>query len=278
MGISDRHHFAWLTEALAACERGTGHLAAIARRRAQPTVCCLAGQRLDPPISSIVTALGADRTRVAFFDKFPNTSTVTELDLNDLGQLLDNAYDVVTLFRGSYFIADPRSFLAAVHRIVRPGGIFIADWLHGLSDAPILDLPGDPRYGGGSSPFMTTYADPQMLSEFPNEFRAFIRHVNRPPAWVNIERPGTPVPILTQLARAFGAGPRRHVTVETYLDVCRMELGRAGKQLIEPALMEQYFKVVFRHARYFYPLVKKFNLCLLTILDPIGKDEIWRPE
>ncbi|MBI4589766.1 MAG: hypothetical protein HY725_13090, partial [Candidatus Rokubacteria bacterium] len=51
----------------------------------------------------------------------------------------------------------------------------------------------------------------------------------------------------------------------------RAELARAGKHLIEPGLMEQHFKVVFRHARYFYPLVKKFNLYLLTVLRPVGK-------
>lgn len=278
MGISDRHHFGWLTEALAACERDSGRLASIARRRAAPALCVLAGQRLDPPVSWIVTALGADRARVEFFDRFPNDPTVTALDVNDLGRLADDAYDVVTLFRGSYFIGDAGSFLAGVRRILRPGGIFIADWLHGLSDAPVLDLRGDPRYGGGSTPFITTYADPQMLAEFPEEFSAFIQHVNRPPSWVDTERPGAPVPISTRVARAFGAGPRRHLTLATYLDACRTELGRAGKQLIEPAVMEQYFKVVFRHARYFFPLVKKFNLYLLTVLEPVGKDETWRSE
>jgi hypothetical protein len=35
--------------------------------------------------------------------------------------------------------------------------------------------------------------------------------------------------------------------------------------------MEQHFKVVFRHARYLYPHVGKFNLYLLTILEPVGK-------
>lgn len=240
-------------------------------------MCCLAAQRLDPPLSWIVTALGADPTHVEFFDKFPSDSTVTALDLNELGQLPDDAYDVVTLFRGSYFITDPPSFLAGARRILRPGGIFIADWLHGLSDAPVLDLRGDPGYGGGSTPFMTTYADPQMLREFPGEFGAFIRHVNRPPGWVDVERPGAPVPIATRVARVLGAGPRGDLTVETYLDACRTALGRAGKHLIEPALMEQYFKVVYRHARYFFPLVKKFNLYLLTVLEPVGKDQIGRP-
>src|SRR5207302_9657149 len=129
-----------------------------------------------------------------------------------------------------------------------------------------------------STPFMTTYADPQMLAEFPEEFSALIRHVNRPPSWVDVERPGARVPMSARIARAFGAGPRRDVTLESYLDVCRADLGRAGKPLVEPAVMEQCFKVVFRHARYFFPLVKKFNLYLLTVLEPVGNDETWRPE
>ena len=271
MGISDRNHFGWLGEALAAFEGETGRFAAIKQRRGEPTLWCLAGQQLDPALEYVAAAIGADRAHVAFFDKFPNDATVTEVDLNDLRRLPDSTCDVLTLFRASYFIAEPATFLADARRIVRPGGLMIVDWLHGLSDAPVLDLRGDPRYGGGPTPFTTTYADPQMLADFSVEFSAFIRHVNRPPAWTNVERPGTPLPLRTRIARALGAGPRRRVTPETYLDVCRKELARAGKHLIEPALVEQYFKVVFRHARYFYPRVRKFNLYLLTVLEPVGK-------
>ncbi len=271
MGISDRWHFDWLTGALAAFERETGRFAAIRQRSAGATLWALAAQRTDPPLLAIAAALGADGACVRLFDRFPNDATVTRLDLNDLGRLPDSACDVLTLFRGSYFIAEPATFLSAARRVVRPGGLVIVDWLHGLSDAPVLNLMADPRYGGGPTPFTTTYGDPQMLAEFPAEFGAFLRHVNRPPAWANLERPGAPLPLATRLVRAFGRGPRRRVTPETYLEACRTDLGRAGKHLIEPALMEQYFKVVFRHARYFYPRVRKFNLYLLTVLEPVGK-------
>ncbi len=40
--------------------------------------------------------------------------------------------------------------------------------------------------------------------------------------------------------------------------------------MVEPALMEEFFKVVFRDARYLYPLSKKFHLYLLTVLRPVG--------
>ncbi len=273
MGISDRHHFAWLTEALGAFERRTGRLAAIRQRSGEPTLWCLAAQRLDPPLEYLAAAIGADPAHVALFDRFPNDAGVIQANLNDLQGLPDSGCDVLTLFRASYFVTSPATFLGEARRIVRPGGLVAIDWLHGLSDAPVLDLRGDPRYGGQPTPFTTTYADSQMPVDFASEFDAFIRHVNRPPAWANVEQPGTVLPLATRLARTLGAGPRRQVTRDTYLDGCRAELERAGKHLIEPALMEQYFKVVFRHARYFYPFVRKFNLYLLTVLDPVGKQD-----
>lgn len=271
MGISDRHHFGWLTEALQAFERQTGRLAAIRARSEAPILWSLGAQRVDPPLEYLAAALGADPARVALFDKFPSDAGVIQADLNDLGALPESACDVLTVFRASYFVTSPPTFLGEARRIVRPGGLLIVDWLHGLSDAPVLGLPGDPRHGGQSTPFTTTYADPQMLVDFASEFDAFLRHVNRPPAWADVEHPGARVPLATRIARILGARPRRHVTRDTYLEGCRAELERAGKHLIEPALMARYFEVVFRHARYFYPLVRKFNLYLLTVLDPVGK-------
>ncbi len=183
----------------------------------------------------------------------------------------DNACDVLTLLRSSYFIARPADFLADARRIVRPGGLVVVDWLHGLSQAPVLDLRGDPRYDANGTPFMTTYGDAQLVSDFADEFEALIRHVNRPPSWVNAERPGAPVPLGERVQRLLGRGPRGDLTVATYLQRCRGALARAGKHLIEPPLMQPNFNVVFRHARYFYPYVRKFNLYVLTILEPVGK-------
>ena len=272
MGISDRHHFGWLTGALASFEDETGRFATIGRETRAPILWGLAARRLDPALDWIAKALGGERTRVTLFDRFPEGATGVQVhDLNALETLPADGCDVLTLFRASYFITQPAAFLAEARRIVRSGGLVIVDWLHGLSDAPVLDLRGAPRYGGGSTPFTTTYLDAQMLSEFPDEFGALIRHVNRPPAWADVERPGVPVPLGVRLRRLFGGGPRRNVTLGTYPAACRAELERAGKHLIEPPLMEQHFKVVFRHARYFYPHVRKFNLYLLTVLEPVGK-------
>lgn len=271
MGISDRHHGDWLTEALSAFERETGRFASIGRAGGRPTLWGLATQRVDPALAYIAGAIGADPADITLTDRFARAPGVRPLDLNELESLPDGACDALALFRGSYFITDPARFLAGARRVLRPGGLAVIDWLHGLSDAPVLDLRGDPRYGTRPTPFTTTYADPQMLTEFPTEFAAFIRHVNRPPAWANLEQPGAPVGLRERLRRTLGGGPRRQLTLETYLDACRAELARAGKHLIEPSLMEQHFKVAFRHARYFYPMVRKFNLYVLTVLEPVGK-------
>jgi len=133
----------------------------------------------------------------------------------------------------------------------------------------VLTLDGKPEYGGAAAPFLTTYADQAFLREFPSEFGAFLRHVNRPPAWADVEAPGAPVPLGRRLARLLG-GPRRAVTPGSYLDELRKELAIGGKHLIEPALMEEHFKVLYRDARYFYRATKKFNLYLLTVLEPVG--------
>jgi len=192
-------------------------------------------------------------------------------DINALENIPGNSCDAFTLFRASLFITYPPTFLAQAWRLLRPGGIVVVDWLHGLSDAPVLDLGTGPHYERVALPYLTTYGDPQLLAEFHTEFEAFIRHVNRPPWWVNVEQPGAQLPVAARVKRLFGGGPRRHVTPATYLDTLRAELNRVGKHFIEPALMEQYFKVVFRHGRYFYPFVRKFNLYVLTVLQPVGK-------
>ena len=135
----------------------------------------------------------------------------------------------------------------------------------------MLGVHGDEGYGGGPTPRLTTYCDPQFPREFTDEFERFLRHVNRPPSWANIEKPGTPVPFRERVRRVFAGGPRGNIAVAGYVEAVRGVLEREGKHLIGPELMEQYFKILFRDARYFYRHVGKFNLFLLTVLSPVGK-------
>ncbi len=271
MGISDRHYFPWLCGALRQFDAESGRLSAMRGRREPCTLWVLAGSSPNAPIELLRDLLGRGSTTVRYLDRFSGGSEVVRADFNALDAVPDDSCDVLLMTRASYMVEAPERFLAHARRSVRSSGLMIVDWLHGSSDAPVLDLPGRHEYEGRSVPFRTTYCDPQFLADFPDEFGALIRHVNRPPWWANVERPGTPLPLRVRIARALGGGPRRHVTPGSYLDVYRAELARAAKHLIEPTLMEQYFKVVFRHARYFYRHVGKFNLYLRTVLEPVGK-------
>jgi SAM-dependent methyltransferase len=271
LGVSDRYHFKWLTGALERFETQQGKLGVLAREPGPHAIWCLAGQREIPPIAFLRDSLGRARTEVVFLDKFPTEAGVRPLDMNGLEGLPDAACDVLALFRASYFISDPPRFLAQASRILRPGGLAVIDWLHGVSDAPVLGVQGDEGYGGGPTPRVTTYCDPQFPREFTGEFERFLLHVNHPPAWANVEKPGTPVPFGERVRRVLRGGPRGTLAVGGYVDAVREVLEREGKHLIGPELMEQYFKVLFRDARYFYPHVGKFNLFLLTALSPVGK-------
>lgn len=270
MGVSDRHYFAWLRDALERFEAGSSRLAAM-RGTAPREVWVLAGARMNPAVEFVAEATGRDHTTVRFLDKFARDPGVIPVDFNALEDLPGDACDVLMMSRASYMVEAPRAFLFNARRLVRPGGVMVVDWVHGAAEAPVLDLPGSLEYDGRRQAFFTTYCDPAFLSEWPREFGAFIRHVNRPPWWTNVETPRVPLAGGKKLRRLLGGGPRRAITLETYPDALREDLERAGRHLIEPELMEEFFKVVFREARYLYPLSGKFYLYLLTVLEPVGK-------
>ncbi len=272
MGVSDPHYFAWLTAALRRFERESGELGATgAAAAADAELWVVAGARMNPAIEFVRDALGQGRTAVRWLDRFERGPGVMTADFNALGGVPDDACDVLMMTRASYMIADPPAFLRDARRMLRPGGLVVIDWLHGSADAPRLDLPGHHEYEGHACPFLTTYGDAESLAEFAGEFDAFIRHVNRPPSWANLEQPGARVPIGTRLRRILGGGAGGDLTRATYLDALREALGRAGKHLVEPDTLGSCFKVAFRDARYLYPLTGKFHLHLLTVLRPVGK-------
>lgn len=270
MGVSDPHYFAWLTGALRRFERESGELRATGAGTQAAHLWVLAGARMNPAIEFMCDALGGERATVRFLDRFERGPGVAAADFNALGDAPDDACDVLMMTRASYMIEDPPAFLRDTRRMLRPGGLMVIDWLHGSADAPALDLPGWHEYEGRRYPFLTTYGDAESLAEFGGEFDAFIRHVNRAPSWANLERPGARLAIGTRLRRMLGGGPHGHLTRATYLDALREALRRAGKHLIEPDALGSCFKVVFRDARYLYPLTGKFHLHLLTVLRPVG--------
>jgi SAM-dependent methyltransferase len=269
LGVSDRHYFGWLAGALQRFERESGELGATGARDGAE-LWVLAGARLNPAIELVRDALGRDRTAVRYLDRFERGPGVVPLDFNALGAIPEGVCDVLMMTRASYMIEDPPAFLRDTRRMLRPGGLMVIDWLHGATDAPRLDLHGHHVYDGRAYPFVTTYADAESLVQCAEAFEAFIRHVNRPPSWVDLERPGRRVPLVRRLRRLLGERAAGSLTRATYLEALRAALGRAGKHLVEPDDLEEHFKVIFRDARYFYPLTRRFHLHLLTVLRPVG--------
>lgn len=257
MGVSDRHYFAWLTGALARFERDCGELRAIAATR-RADFWVLAGGRTNPAVELVRDALGRDRTTARWLDRFARGADVDPVDMNALGDVPEDSCDVLMMTRASYMIHDPSAFLRDTWKILRPGGLFIVDWLHGGASTASLGLPGQHDYEGRTYPFLTTYGDAESLAEFAGEFDALIAHVNR----------GT---VGDRVAGLFGRRARHEITRAGYLDALRQTLGAAGKHLLQADEFAPHFKILFRDARYLHPLTGKFYLHLLTVLRPVGK-------
>jgi hypothetical protein len=56
----------------------------------------------------------------------------------------------------------------------------------------------------------------------------------------------------------------------TYIDALRADLERADGHMVRPEVMEEFFKVAYRDARYFHRFKGTFYLHLLTVLRPAG--------
>src|SRR5262249_35608564 len=141
---------------------------------------------------------------------------------------------------------------------IRPGGLFVVDWLHGAAKRAALDLPGHHTYEGRDYPFVTTYLDTEFVAEFPQAFGALIRDADR----------GT---VRERLGGVLARRRSRDIARGPSAERLRQALRAAGKCLLEDDDLAPYFKVLFRDARYFRPLTGKFYLHLLTVLRPVGK-------
>jgi SAM-dependent methyltransferase len=254
MGESSPAHFTWLSSAI----REHRHLFG---RLARPsTVFAIGEQRETPPIRELVNVLGG-RATVRLFDLSPSSAAVERLDVNRLDGLPSRACEIITLVRTSVFIRDPAHVLAGFHRVLRPGGIVVVDWLHGHSDKPVLDLgPGDL--------YVTTYLDDELL-RLP-AFGALVEHVSRPPRWRHLARAllrRVRHPSLPPLPRLDKG---RHVDLQGYPQALRRALEEAGKNLVVEKNLAPWFAVRARAARYFYPETRTFACWALTLLERQG--------
>jgi SAM-dependent methyltransferase len=257
LGDSDPHYFAWLTGALTRFERHSGELAAMGAG-GPVEFWVLAGARTNRAVEFVRDQLGRARTAVRFLDRFERGEGVTPVDLNALGELPDDACDVLMMTRASYMIEDPSAFLRDARRMLRPDGLLLIDWVHGAAEKAVLDLPDAHAYGGRVYPFLTTYCDPESVAEFAAEFGALVRHADQRS-------------LCRRVWTRLGRGRAIEAEAARYVDVLRTGLAAAGKHLIDAEAIAPTFKVLFRDARYLRRLTKKHYLYLLTVLRPVGK-------
>src|SRR5262249_25043176 len=156
---------------------------------------------------------------------------VTAVDANALGEMPADVCDVLMMTRASYMIEDPAAFLRDTWRMIRPGGLFLIDWVHGAAEKAALDLPDAHEYAGRAYPFLTTYCGADAVGASPAEFGALVRDAERRSfGW--------------RVSRLLDRGRRNEMPVARYLDELRARLASAGKHLVEPATIAPTFKVL----------------------------------
>lgn len=253
MGISDGFHFSWLREAVR-----PNYQQIRSQLPHKPRVLGIAESRPSPFLEHLLANREYDYLAC---DLNPGNSAAMPCDLNNLRSLKERIRaDIVCCFRASYFIEDKHAFLGQLVDLLSPGAFLFIDFLIGSSDLPVLDF----RYGdqvaqfasGSSRPatFKTTFFDPLLLADFPEEVDAFCRDARRWPLQ-------TQWGYLKRFPRQFWKDSR------SLKDLQPKNLGemlrsvRPEPNLVSVADLEQNgFEIQAFSARYFYPQVKKFNL------------------
>jgi len=251
MGISDKYHFEWQNSI--ASDLVSTQL--ISRESTLAPLCL--GEMQDPQMFSALKNQGVRLGKPLCIDVQNDGSKENCIhgDINSIANLSSDSFDLVTLFRSSYFIEDKNKFLSNLSRILRPGGLAFIDWLHGSSDAPVVGFGGGgPVYDGIERLFRTTYLDNIFIDSFSDEFEALFRHINRPP------RTGRFGAI-----RAILDKPINNVTLVNYYEKLSRTLAERDFELITDLDIEEYgLDITYRSARYFYPDIRKFNLYIFT--------------
>ncbi|MEX2160724.1 MAG: hypothetical protein WD751_02325 [Anaerolineales bacterium] len=194
-------------------------------------------------------------------DLFPRSAEVIACDMNDLSPLFGRIRaDVVCLFRSSYFIRNKHDFFDQIKKIMAPGGYLFMDFLIGSSDLPVLDF----RYGDVQAAFaydkdhpaffQTSFYDDRLVQEFADDVEPFCRHSRR---W----------PLSTRISYLRKAGRYYLRDVGALKDLTSANLGEQLHALLPQEnvfsladFRADGFEIIAFGAKYFYPLVRKFNL------------------
>lgn len=226
MGESNLVYWTWLNKTLLSLTWNT-------RPKTQTTVWCFAEQEPTPATVFLRWAWSLPRVTLRLFDKVATEPGVQFVDLNALEAMPSDACDVLTVFRASMFVEDPGKCLWHLRRIVRPKGLVLIDWLHGVPERPMVAL------GAADSVYHATYAEAALLTldMTREEFAAFI-------------------------ADCCAAGD--DVTLDTYIPLLRQRMHARGQVLIGPEDVHREFTIGFRAVKYFRPVSGHPVLHILT--------------
>ncbi len=258
MGISNKFHFSLWDETIEPIREEIN--------KSLPQSPNLLGLGENTPSPFLSRLLKDRRFSYRACDRFPSSPDTNACDINDLAFLFNEPkFDVVCLFRASMFVRDKSKFLEELVRILNPGGFLFIDFLIGSSDLPVLDF----RYGNKNAVFyhsedeqaifQSSFYDDLLVNKFPLELESFCKHARN---W----------PISTQI-NYFLHQPR--FFFRDFRDLKRLTIKNLGLEMKTRIPEKQLFnlndfqgagfKVRGFQAKYFYPMVKKFNLyCCLA--------------
>ncbi|KAA3646416.1 MAG: hypothetical protein DWQ07_09370 [Chloroflexi bacterium] len=253
MGISNEYHFNWINDTIEPLKAEI-----LTSLPDQPVVLGLSEQQANPFVQNLLSERGFQYQAI---DRYAQTDDVLPIDLNDLSPLASlELADMACCFRASYFIEDKKAFLQQVSKVLKPGAYLCMDFLIGTSDLPTLGF----YYGGDKitanydpnnpSRFLTSFYDDRILENHPSEVAAFCKHARHWPWRTQWE-------YFQAFSKLFWRDRKRHAQLYPENLKQAMIVAFPEAQLFTLEDFEQHgFELVAFSSRYFYPLVRKFNL------------------
>ena len=194
---------------------------------------------------------------------------------NQLTKFNDATFDFITAFRCTPYMEKPEDFFKEMHRLLKPGGVLIVDWVNGFSDFPLLDLGfcwnnGDADiFNGKITSFnQTSYIDQTFLDLFPEEFKFLINHINKP----NLRKRFEAIKynkwkLALSFPNKYKFSSSNKLSLNNYVFEFGLEMKNKKLNLLSQNLFDQLgFKIITRDILNPYKFNKKTILFLNTIL------------